>query len=504
MKQNNQSVTLLITHNFGGGVERWIRDFCSADASRVNMILKSTGNLGVFGREHSLYSHINDKTPIKTWTNHSAIYSTSITNPNYLKIIKEVTSEFNISRIVISSFIGHSLDILNTGIKTIIVCHDYYPFCPAISIYFGKVCVKCDHGDLHKCSLESKYNRLSPYVSYSEWTLIRKNYLALIKYHQIDLVVPSASVKRNLIVLEPTFNDISLTIIGHGIEGLQETDEYADENCVSIIDGKLKILILGRLEVHKGLELLIDSLKEILKVADIFLIGCGANSKLFNGIEGVNIIKETYSLSELAKLVRQVSPDIAILLSVVPETFSYTLSELMHLHIPPLATRIGSFEDRIIEGNNGFLFYPHTEDLINKINFLNQNRELIFGVKNILKETKFRSSKNMLDDYDKLFDRSNYIPRLEEDSGLISQALNDELHRSSIQIQHIQTELDQTQSDLNQTQSDLNQTQSDLNQTQIELQRSHQLIQAMEASKFWKLRNKWLNLKRKMGVNVDV
>ena len=48
------------------------------------------------------------------------------------------------------------------------------------------------------------------------------------------------------------------------------------------------------------------------------------------------------------------------------------------------------------------------------------------------------------------------------------------------------------------------QTQSQLQHTQSELERSHQLIQAMEASKFWKLRNKWLNLKRKMGVNVDV
>ena len=38
------------------------------------------------------------------------------------------------------------------------------------------------------------------------------------------------------------------------------------------------------------------------------------------------------------------------LLSVVPETFSYTLSEMQQLDIPVIATRVGSLEERITDG----------------------------------------------------------------------------------------------------------------------------------------------------------
>ncbi len=50
-----------------------------------------------------------------------------------------------------------------------------------------------------------------------------------------------------------------------------------------------------------------------------------------------------------------IAPHMGLLLSIVPETFSYTLSEMWAAGIPVLATRLGAFGDRIRDGQNGWL-----------------------------------------------------------------------------------------------------------------------------------------------------
>ncbi len=72
----------------------------------------------------------------------------------------------------------------------------------------------------------------------------------------------------------------------------------------------------------------------------------------------------SYDRGGLCRLVEEVSPDVGLLLSVFPETFSYTLHELQMLGIPPVATRIGSFADWIDHGENGFLADPRPESLV--------------------------------------------------------------------------------------------------------------------------------------------
>ena len=93
------------------------------------------------------------------------------------------------------------------------------------------------------------------------------------------------------------------------------------------------------------------------------------------------------------------------------------------------------------------------------------------------------------------------------------QQIRSELQQSQLGLQQTQSELQQTQSELQQTQSELQQTQSDLLQNQTELQQTQselnqektksqylvQTIQAMETSKFWKIRNTWVQLKRLGG-----
>ena len=72
----------------------------------------------------------------------------------------------------------------------------------------------------------------------------------------------------------------------------------------------------------------------------------------------------------LSALLRSLAPHAGLLASVVPETFSYTLSELSVLGIPAIATALGSFNDRIVDGENGFLFTPDPDALLALVRLL--------------------------------------------------------------------------------------------------------------------------------------
>lgn len=69
------------------------------------------------------------------------------------------------------------------------------------------------------------------------------------------------------------------------------------------------------------------------------------------------------------------------------------------------------------------------------------------------------------------------------------------LHLNSQKLIPTQSQLEQTQSQLEQTQSQLEQKQSQLEQTQLELNQAYSQIEGMKASKFWKMREIWFQIK---------
>lgn len=431
-------VVLHVTHSWGGGIERWVNDFCHTDTSTTNIILKSIGIWGIPGQKIALYQHIDDEKPIKTWELKVSIFSTSIHNIDYYFALEEIINEFNITAIIISSLIGHSLDILNTGIKTILIGHDYYPFCPAINIYFEKVCHECKLSHLQNCLTINPYNRFFPAISASEWLVIRKTFIKLILDYQIRFIAPSLSVKNNLTLLDTAFKNIDFVIISHGIESKKFKSYQTIISQKAVNKEKLNIIILGRLTIQKGLNLLQESYQEILKYADIILLGCGDNGKSFARVKGITIIADNYSIDDLPQYINDISPDLGLLLSVLPETFSYTLSELMVLGIPTLATKLGSFENRIIDNVNGFLVVPEKNALIEKIKYLSENRYNLLEVAQYICQFSHSSLDEMVSSYQKEI-AANINKKSQTLVDNMIEKKHIELLQTQLKIQHIQS-----------------------------------------------------------------
>ena len=94
-----------------------------------------------------------------------------------------------------------------------------------------------------------------------------------------------------------------------------------------------------------------------------------------------------------------------LLLSVVPETFSYTLRELQEMRLPVLATNIGSFTDRIENGITGLLCAPEPRAVLDRLKDVAQDRTPLRRIYENLTNLAHRSVEEMLQDYETLYPR---------------------------------------------------------------------------------------------------
>src|SRR5690606_12710814 len=161
---------------------------------------------------------------------------------------------------------------------------------------------------------------------------------------------------------------------------------------------RLRVLVLGSLEAHKGGALLSAALPALRSCADFVLLGTGNSGEAFAGEEGVEVLAE-YRREELAELVAQQEADLGLLLSTVPETFSYTLSELQAAGIPVVATALGAFDDRIDQGESGWLIEPQPDALVAAVRELHADRGRILAVRRKLLDEAPRSAPDMVADY---------------------------------------------------------------------------------------------------------
>ncbi len=395
---DSKPVLLHVMHFWGGGLDKWVRDFGHADDGRTNLVFSSyrIGEQG--GQRLVLYSDPADPNPIRVWDIAQPIRSTIPSSLEYTNILQQIIREFGVESIIISSLIGHTLDVLNQQIKTLVVCHDFYPICQAINPQFGSTCVRCTLDDLRLCAKENPLNRIFVDQTSEDWEEMRNLYVERLISKRIDLVVPSPSVAVTLKRLVPPLQDHPMHLIGHGIDFPKQPIPIAPRQPGE----KLRIVVMGRLSQHKGTLLLKQAAESLKCYADITLVGGGGNGVKLAAECGWTCI-EKYQMDELPTILARISPHAALLASVIPETFSYTLSELNQLGIPSLVTALGSFNDRIVDGKTGFLFEPNATALVSLVKRLVEQPVLLSNVAATLQTSSSeRTCRQMVNDYCKL------------------------------------------------------------------------------------------------------
>ena len=356
-------------HSWGGGVERFARDYAASDTHFRHFWLLPNGlhALALFGSELELFDPL-DNVPLANTHLSPAIATLDLDHAGYAVELARIIQDYQIDKLLVSSLIGHGLNLLKTQLPTALVLHDYFPLWPKLHCDFGDQERRFDAVELAADSASA-----APFLQQSPafWTRLRLQYEAQLLAATVTLIAPSQSVLDNVRRMAPALSVLPAHVISHGLAlwpnqvGLAPEAEKSHLQQTNGIGAprKLKVLVPGRIAGGKGADLLARCIPELLEYCDLILLGPNIAAAPFFARSGVDVIPD-YRLEDLPKLVRQIAPDLALLPRTVAETFSYSLSEMRSLGVPVLATQTGALAERIVDGVDGFLCAAEAHSLL--------------------------------------------------------------------------------------------------------------------------------------------
>ncbi|QOC21894.1 glycosyltransferase [Wenzhouxiangella sp. AB-CW3] len=369
--RDERPVTLHISHHWGGGVARWIDDVVAEDEHGHHLVLAARGHTDgqVHGQRLCLYAAGSARGPIREWTLTPAIASTAVRHAQYQALLDDICKHFSVGRVIVSSLIGHSLDALRTGLPTLQVLHDFYPAWPVLDrdpLEFDQASAVDLAGALDKAGEDFLFRESDP----AFWQALSREWHELVRHHGTCLIAPTEQVRQRWRrLVGPDLANAH--IVPHGFRHWPKAERI---DGAARTDGRLNLVIVGRLSPGKGLRLLEQALPRLRDIAHITLVGCGHHGMRLFGRPGVDILLD-FRREQLPSLLATLRPQAALFLSTVAETWNYVLSETRSLGLVPLATRTGSFIERIDHEHDGLLFTPDVDGLVDCLRLLHHEPE---------------------------------------------------------------------------------------------------------------------------------
>lgn len=351
--EGGPSLLLHLIHGLGGGSEAWLRAFGAADPPGANLVLRAAGGPAAWGARLQLHRLEAPEVPLATWELAAPVPTTCERSPEVRAVVAEVLREYPVAGVLVSSLLGFSLDVLRTGLPTAMLCQDFFPMCAAIHLHFEGVCTRCEAERLARCLAENPLRRGMPDQDAAGWLALRRRLVADLLEAGARLVAPTRTTLDQLRALWPELAAVPGTVLPLDIEeplaGLPDRPRP--------VRARPRYLVLGRLDPHKGRDLLASLVERVGEDAEFCLLGAGGGAGPLAGRSNVRVVP-AYRRGHLRGLIHALDPDLGLLLSVWPETYSYTLSELQSLGVPVVATRLGAFAERIEHGRDGLLVEP--------------------------------------------------------------------------------------------------------------------------------------------------
>ena len=400
---------LHVTHNRSGS-GRWVKDYCAADLDCRNLVLRGRGSRNAATAELALFDPRQGPLPLMSWTLSEPIRSVAIGHAEVAGIVKWICTAFEVRALLVSSLMGSALDLLRFDLPTVLVVHDLFPFCPALSGAFDKPCESCDDRALARCLRENPHNAFWHLTDAGGWQAMRSAFRECLTANNVRVVLPNEELRMRWAALFPEPGGQPWTCIPYGLgaaftrgPSMPGRDSTNGEDARATRAPRLRVLIPGRLLPQSGLDLWRKICDELRAFANVLLLDCGDFGQPFVDRKGVEVVRECDS-REWPEEIAQWRPDCALLLS----SSCYALAEMQALAVPVAAVRTGMCSDRIDHGRNGFLVEPETDAVLDILHTLDQARERLAAVVEILRASPVRTAFEMVADYRRL------LPELDE------------------------------------------------------------------------------------------
>lgn len=341
--------------------------------------------------------HLSDNLSLDKNVNFSKLlYSKEL-----MAIYFTILVNLNIDLIHINHLINHSFDISKVAeklnIPIILSIHDFYYICPSIHLlnknqeYCELMCRK----DKWACGCVNSSDEISLKNTINLWRNESLKFL-----NRCSLIIAPSNYSTEVYNAQYPEIKNNIKIIEHGRNLPKRL------NCsLTPKNTPIKILFPGHISKHKG-SLLIRKLKEIDKNNKLEFHFMGTT---YPSLKQYGKNHGRYSREDFGKFVNNIKPSFIGIFSIIPETYSHTLTESWNCGVPVLATNLGALKERISKTGGGWLVdYQSPKKIYDKIMSIVESPEEYNEVVNNISKIKFKSKKEMANEYKEIYDNLTF------------------------------------------------------------------------------------------------
>jgi len=275
----------------------------------------------------------------------------------------ELLDAANPSRVMVHQILGFPAAFVSAfgpwlkGRQSAFWAHDFYSLCPRVTMIdaIGRFCGGADAATCGRCvdmegaHASSRMTELAPAE--------HRDLFAGLLGHFTHRITPSANAAGYLARIFPQ----------HEWEALPHPEPHVDVAAAAREGSDDEIIMLGAIGPHKGSHLLLDIARRARLThthLSFRIIGYTDIDKALKAVGNVTITGK-YAEEDLPDLLAEAKGRLGLFLAAWPETYSYTLSELVKHGFIPMVPDIGAPADRVREAQFGVVFpFPASPEAV--------------------------------------------------------------------------------------------------------------------------------------------
>lgn len=324
------SPVVIFDHNIGGGTNRYSHEL-------INAILSDEGSV--------IRIYISDKSWMIEWIgiDDGMIFSDSSADNIFASLAKTNCTDIIVNSLYAFPNVDDVIDRiiklrrqLNASLDYKV--HDFYAICPSQHLldYHENYCFVPQKHD--QCLTCLNNNSAAHWASSKPVDIVswRDPFSRLFEVANVISVFDDSTVE----ILRKAFAvDVDkISVVPH-------SDSYFSPNEKMICSKKIHIAVLGTLTTVKGADI-VNALEEYIEqkkyIAELTVIG----ASYVPTAPEINVLG-SYENKDLPEIIYNLKVNVILMPTIVPETYSYTISEAMKIGLPIVAFDIGAQGNRV-------------------------------------------------------------------------------------------------------------------------------------------------------------
>lgn len=283
-------------------------------------------------------------------------------NAEYDAVVAGWLLQWGIELVHVRHLAWHSLGLLQLvktlGLPLVHSFHDFYTLCPTVKLldehnnYCAASCTAPQGQCQHELWPTDAFTALKHLQVYSWQQLFAEN-LSL-----CDAFVTTNSQAKALVLKKyPQLATKPFVVIEHG----RNFAHWANLGCEPRPGEKLRLLCPGNISLAKGLALICELATNYADKLEIHILGKVSNELV---LPANVVLHGSYAREQFLTLVAQIQPHCGAVLSIWPETWCHTLTELWAVGLPVVGLPFGAVAQRIHQHNAGWVAAEASAEII--------------------------------------------------------------------------------------------------------------------------------------------